>query len=65
MTCVVITALIGLILGGRVIGIGVGTIVTMLAVGRILWLVNKLFRDKLLAVAGLTEGETETLAEGQ
>lgn len=44
---------IGLIFGGRIIGIGIGTVVTMVMVGRVVWLVNKLFKKKLLAVAGM------------
>ena len=55
--CVLVTVAIGLIFGGRVIGIGVGTMVTMIVVGRIVWLFNMLFKQKVLAIAGMAQLE--------
>ncbi|MGE4485186.1 MAG: YitT family protein [Oscillospiraceae bacterium] len=61
--CVLVTVAIGLVFGGRVIGIGAGTIVTMIAVGRIVWFFNRLFKNKILAIAGMEEREITQVEE--
>lgn len=53
MSCVGITLAISLPLGGRVIGIGPGTLVTMLLTGRVIALVNRWFRTPMRRLAGL------------
>ena len=53
ISAVVITLLIGLIFGHRVVGIGIGTVLSMILTGRIIALVNYLFKEKMTQAAGL------------
>ncbi|MGI5906813.1 MAG: DUF6198 family protein, partial [Candidatus Pararuminococcus gallinarum] len=55
---VTITAAISLIASGRLVGIGLGTILAMIFVGRVVALFNRLFEQRLLALAGLQKPET-------
>lgn len=50
--CVIATACIGLVLTRSVVGIGLGTLLAMLGVGRAVSLVNFLFKDRMCAAAG-------------
>ena len=52
--CVIITVTIGLLAAGRVIGIGLGTVLAMIGVGRAIALVNALFKKRMCRAAGLT-----------
>ena len=52
--CVCATVAVGLCAAGEVIGIGIGTIAAMIGVGRVVALVNGLFKDKMEAAAGIT-----------
>lgn len=52
--CVCATVAVGLCFGGKVVGIGVGTIAAMIGVGRAVALSNHLFQEKMLAAAGMT-----------
>ncbi len=49
ITCVCISAVIGLLNGKILMGIGVGTILSMVLVGLFLSWINKAFREKLLS----------------
>ena len=51
--CVCATAVVGLCFGGKIIGIGIGTIAAMIGVGRAVALFNHFFQDKMLAAAGM------------
>ncbi len=51
--CVVIALAVGLLFGGRVIGIGVGTLMAALGTGRVMALGNRLWRNKMCRAAGL------------
>lgn len=51
-SCVGISILIGLLARGRLIGIGVGTIIAMIAVGRVVALFNQFFEGWLCGLAG-------------
>lgn len=51
--CVIVTVTVGLLMAGRVIGIGIGTLAAMVGVGRAVALVNHFFKDKMCAAAGL------------
>lgn len=51
--CVMITILMCLAAVGEVMGIGIGTLVAMVGVGRAVALVNHFFEDKMLAAAGM------------
>ena len=52
---VTLTAAIGLIAAGKLVGIGLGTVLAMIFVGRVVALFNHLFEDRILALAGLKE----------
>ena len=45
-----ITVIIGLLSVGKVIGIGLGTVIAVIGVGRAIALVNMLFKEKMLAL---------------
>lgn len=51
---VLVTITVGLVFAGRLYGIGVGTIVTVLGVGRVIALFNHLLKDKMLKSAGIS-----------
>ena len=52
-SCVGISAVIGLVARGRLIGIGIGTIAAMIGVGRVVELFNRCFETKLCRTAGV------------
>lgn len=52
ITTVIITLVIGLIIKGRPIGVGPGTIIAMIGVGRCIALFNHCFLSKMLNVSG-------------
>ena len=52
-SCVGISAVIGLVARGRLIGIGIGTIAEMIGVGRVVALFNRCFETKLCRTAGV------------
>ena len=51
--CVAMAALIGIIYTGHVVGIGLGTLLSMVGVGRTIALINKLFQKKMISAAGI------------
>ena len=51
--CAGVTAMLGLAFFGRLVGIGIGTVVTMLGVGRVVTLHNRLVMNKLCAAVGI------------
>lgn len=53
ISCVCVTLILGLSIRGRVVGIGIGTVVAMLATGRVVALVNRLFKEKMCAATGV------------
>lgn len=50
---VCLTICIGLVAVGRIVGVGLGTIIAVVGVGRIIAIFNRLFMDRLLTAAGL------------
>ena len=56
-SCVGISAVIGLVARGRLIGIGIGTIAAMIGVGRVVALFNRCFETKLCRTAGVEKVE--------
>ena len=52
-TCVMVTIAITLIFSGSIFGIGAGTIITAIVLGRLIALLNYLFKEKLLNAAGI------------
>ncbi len=53
ITCVVVAAALGLLFGGRLIGIGIGTVITAIGTGRVVALTNHLWKEKMCRAAGL------------
>ena len=51
--CVCITICVSLVFAGKLIGIGVGTILAVIFVGRVVAVFNYLFREKMLELSGL------------
>ena len=52
--CVALTAVIGLVSTGHLIGIGIGTIAAMIGVGRFIWLYNHFFQKTQQKLTGVT-----------
>lgn len=52
ITCVAFTCIVSLIFAHRIIGIGVGTLVAMIGVGRVIAVFNRLTREKTDALVG-------------
>ena len=52
---VAVSLLIGLFNGNALMGIGIGTVISVLCIGRYISLFNKFFRHKLRAAAGLEQ----------
>jgi uncharacterized membrane protein YczE len=50
ITCVIITCTIGLISSGKIIGIGIGTLMAMIGVGRVIAVFNRLTRRQTEAL---------------
>ncbi len=48
-----ITIGVGLIFAHRLIGVGIGTVIAVLGVGRVIALFNHMFMDKMIAAAGV------------
>lgn len=44
--CLLISVMVGLIFRGRLVGVGIGTFVSMLGVGRVIWLYNRILKKK-------------------
>lgn len=51
ISSVIITIGIGIFAGGKIIGIGLGTVLAVIGVGRSISLFNMLFKNKLVAIA--------------
>lgn len=51
ISCVIITIAIGLLFGGKVMGIGLGTLAAVLGVGRSIALFNMIFKEKMVVLA--------------
>ena len=53
ITCVVTTCIIGLVLSGKIVAIGIGTVIAMIGVGRAIAIFNKIFKENMDRLAGL------------
>ena len=51
--CVVFTCVSGMLIRGRIVGIGLGTVISMVCVGRFIALINKVSKKQMLRLAGL------------
>ena len=54
-TCVVITIVVSLIFAGEIVGIGLGTIVAVIGVGRVVAVYNHFFKDAQLKLSGMED----------
>ncbi len=52
-TCVVITAVLSFVFAGKLVAIGLGTVLAMVGVGRVIALFNHLFKEKMDGLAGI------------
>lgn len=55
LTSVIISTIAGMLLLGKPVGIGIGTLLAAILVGRIVALFNGLFRTKMICLAGLQD----------
>lgn len=51
--CVIITIMISMTFAGKIIGIGVGTILAVIFVGRVVAIFNYFFKEKIMKLSGL------------
>lgn len=54
-TCVLITIIISFVFAGTIIGIGLGTILAVIGVGRVVAVFNYFWKEKLLEISGINE----------
>lgn len=50
-SCVMITIMMGLLFDGKIVGIGIGTVIAVICIGRVIALTNLLMGEKLTAIA--------------
>lgn len=53
--CMIVSAAVGLLYGNPLLGIGLGTVISMIGVGRVIAIFNRLCKAPLLQAAGLGE----------
>ena len=63
--CVCLSCCIGLIFSGRISGVGPGTLVSMIMVGRVIAGFNLLLKDKMAAITGLSSAVSENKKESE
>ncbi len=51
--CVICSLAIGLLFGNAILGVGLGTLLSMLGVGRVIAIFNHMTKEKLLTLAGI------------
>jgi len=56
---IAITILVGLLFGGEIIGVGIGTVMALIGVGRVIAVLDSLFGKKLLQMAGMDHTQHE------
>ena len=61
--CVICSLLIGLAMGNPLMGVGLGTVISMLGVGRVIYFFNHLAKARLQQLAGLAPQKTAAAAE--
>ena len=53
LVCVALTVILSLVMLGKVVAVGLGTVLAMVGVGRAISLVNHFFKDKMCRAAGM------------
>lgn len=51
--CAIITVIISIIFAGKIIGIGIGTILAVIGVGRVVAVFNYFWKEKILSLSGI------------
>ena len=60
ISCVAITCILCLIANGKIIGVGIGTIASMLLIGRVIAITNHFVKTPMEQAMGLTKANTKT-----
>lgn len=60
LVCITATILIGFIIKQRLVGVGIGTVVSVIGVGRCVWLYNRLLKQKVSALSGMDQESVKT-----
>ena len=55
ITCVTLTCILSMTVSHRILGVGIGTLIAMLGIGRVIALVNKLLGDRLALLLSDTQ----------
>ena len=55
ITCVTLTCLLSMTVSHRILGVGVGTLIAMIGIGRVIAFVNKLFGERLALLLNDTD----------
>ena len=55
ITCVTFTCILSMTVSHRILGVGIGTLIAMLGIGRVIALINKLFGERLALLLSDTE----------
>lgn len=61
--CVAVTCVLGLLASGGIVGIGIGTVAAMIGVGRPIFMVNWLGKERMCRAAGLLRTEAVPCGE--
>ena len=61
--CVAVTCVLGLLASGGIVGIGIGTVAAMIGVGRSIFMVNWLGKERMCRAAGLLRTEAVPCGE--
>ena len=59
LACISITILIGFIVEHKLVGVGIGTVVSVIGVGRCVWLYNRLLKRKVSVISGMESSPPE------
>ena len=55
ITCVTLTCILSMTVAHRILGVGIGTLIAMIGIGRVIAFVNKLFGEKLALLLSDTQ----------
>ena len=55
ITCVTLTCLLSMTVSHRILGVGIGTLIAMIGIGRVIAFVNRLFGEKLALLLSETQ----------
>lgn len=55
ITCVTLTCILSMTVSHRILGVGIGTLIAMIGIGRVMAFVNRLFGEKLALLLSETQ----------